>query len=72
MNEKKIPNFFIDLFTKIFGEKANLMMSLIMFSQSEPGKRLMEDIGGALETPEGRELLRELSNLLKGEASARS
>ena len=43
------------------------MMSLIMFARSEPGKRLMEDIREAFETPEGKELLRELSNLLKGE-----
>jgi len=67
MNEKKIPIFFIDLFTKIFGEKANLMMSLIMFARSESGKRLMEDIRESFEQPEGKELLRELSNLLKGE-----
>lgn len=70
MEEKGIPNFFITLFTKIFGEKANLVMSIFMFSQSPPGKKLMIDIKEAFDTPEGKELLKELIAMCKEEPNA--
>ena len=53
MMEKSIPTFFIDLFSKIFGEKANLVMSIFMFSQSASGKKLISDIGEAFRDSRG-------------------
>jgi RNase P protein component len=61
------PSFFIQLFTKLFGEKANLFMSIFMFSQSETGKDLIFVIKKSFETPEGKELKRELMELMKDE-----
>jgi hypothetical protein len=70
MMEKSIPTFFIDLFSKIFGEKANLVMSIFMFSQSASGKKLISDIGEAFKTPEGKELLKEVADLMKEKSNA--
>jgi hypothetical protein len=67
MQEKAIPTIFIELFTKLFGSKANLAMSLYMFSRSEPGKRLFAEIGIAFETAEGRQLLDEIIGVIKSE-----
>ncbi len=69
MDELKFPDIFITLFTAIFGAKANLAMSLFMFSQSAPGRKLAEDIKAALGTPEGKGLLREIGKLF-GDQSA--
>jgi len=65
MAELKFPDFFITLFTKIFGQKANLAISIFMFSQSLPGKKLTEDIKIAFTSPEGKRLLLEIKNALE-------
>lgn len=70
MDELKSPDFFISLFTKIFGQRANLAMSIFMFSQSAPGKKLAEDIKTALATPEGKGLLAEISKMLEEKSDA--
>jgi hypothetical protein len=64
MDEKTFPGFFISLFTKIFGQNANLAMSIFMFFQSAPGKKLAADIKIAFATAEGKGLLAEIGKML--------
>jgi len=66
MDELKFPDLFISLFTKIFGEKANLAMSIFMFSQSAPGRKLAADMKTAFATPEGKGLLAQIGKMLNG------
>ena len=65
MDELAIPDFFISLFKKIFGERANLVMCLFMFTQTDAGKGLLNEFSSALDTPEGQKLLEEMNALIK-------
>jgi hypothetical protein len=64
MTELAIPDFFISVFKKIFGEKANLMMCLLMFTKTEGGKKLMDQFSSSLDTPEGQKLLEEIQGVI--------
>jgi hypothetical protein len=64
MNELAIPDFFIGIFKKIFGEKANLMMCLLMFTQTDGGKKLIDQLSLSLDTPEGKKLLEEIQAVI--------
>jgi hypothetical protein len=65
MDELKFPGLLITLFTKIFGTKANFVLSGFMFLQTDPGKKLLSAINEAFATPAGEEMRRELVELIK-------
>ena len=65
MDDLKVPSFFIDLFKKIFGERANLVMCIFMFMLTAPGGELMRQIGIALDSAEGKRLMSETVQVLK-------
>jgi hypothetical protein len=64
MSELVIPDFFISIFKKLFGERANLVMCLFMFTQTDAGKGLLNEFSSALNTDEGKKLLEEIQAVI--------
>lgn len=70
MSELAIPDFFISLFKKIFGDTWNAWMCLAMFTSTDAGKKLLDELNAALDTPEGQKLLEQIQGVIKKKIKA--
>ena len=61
--ELEVPNFFIEMFEKFFGKKANALMSAVMFCLSSDGAELIEAIIKAFSSPKGKLFLQQVQKM---------